>query len=388
MSQRYFAQVSPGLESLLKAELKTLGARKLKLDEGGVHFEGTRKHLYRALQWSRLANLIYWTVSEGTAPNAHALFERVMKVPWDTIVPQDSNPMHISIRVSLSRHPEFQGTGQVESIVFRAIERSLSNIREVRSAHWNDNKSGHHLRILVRAEDHRVTIRLDAAGRLLHKRGWRLSEGDAPLRPTLAAAMLKLLQWQPNEPLIDPMCGSGTLPIEAALMAANASPRLWNTYACHQWVGFDEILWQAEGGQGHQPEHASSESIKYHTQIFASDHSSEAISLTQQHCTQAKQMVQVSCLSVDRLAPPITSEKGGLIIFNPPYGLRVNEGDETKSLLRRFAQHPQAWAGWRVGMIYPRQLTPPAPNGLVARELARFQHGGLPVWVWQFTHLG
>lgn len=385
MSQRYYAQVSPGLELLLKDELKTFGVRKLKLEEGGVHFEGTRKHLYRTLQWSRLANLIYWTVSEGTAPNSHALFEKVMKVPWRTIISEHSDPLYLSIRVSLARHPEFQGTGQVKSIVYRAVERSVEKIRTIRSAQWSDPDKTHHLRVLVRIEDHRVSIRLDAAGCLLHKRGWRQSEGTAPIRPTLAAAMLRLLEWSPDEALIDPMCGSGTIPIEAAFISAKCPPRQWKDYACHQWYGFQPDLWETERGQSTIQQDVSSHN-RYHSHIFASDQSTEAIALTQQHCSQAKQMVQISCESVDKLNPPQVDQSSGLIIFNPPYGLRVGEGDETKRLLRRFATHRQLWQGWRVGMIYPRQLTPPAPQGLVARELARFQHGGLPVWVWQFTH--
>ena len=386
MSQRYYAQVSPGLESLLKDELKTLGVRKLKLDEGGVHFEGTRKHLYRTLQWSRLANLIYWTVGEGTAPNAHALFEKVIKVSWSNIIPASDQPLHLSIRVSLSRHPEFEGTGQVESIVYRAIEKSLEKTRVIRSAQWSEANPKNHLRVLVRIQDHRVSIRLDAAGCLLHKRGWRQSEGNAPLRPTLAAAMLKLLQWSPDEILIDPMCGSGTIPIEAALMSAQCSPRQWSSYACHQWQGFQPELW-AQETEHFIENNKAVESIRYHSTIHASDQSPEAIALTQQHCSHAKQMVQISCQSVEELRPPTVEQSTGLILFNPPYGLRVHEGNETKELLRNFSTQPQLWQGWRVGMIYPRQLTPPAPQGLVARELARFQHGGLPVWVWQFTHL-
>ena len=110
-------------------------------------------------------------------------------------------------------------------------------------------------------------------------------------------------------------------------------------------------------------------------------------------------MVQVRVLDVKELTPitpqvdPAATPSNdhecskGLILFNPPYGLRVKEVDETKALLRLFSSDPERWRGWRLGFIYPRQLTPPATSGLVARELARFQHGGLPVWVWRYEHL-
>lgn len=382
MAQHYFAQISPGLEGLLKDELKSLGARKIQLEEGGAMFQGTRKHLYRVLHQSRLANLIYWTVSEGTAPNAHALFERAMKVSWNEIIPPMDEVLRVSIRVSLSRHPEFQGTGEVESIVFRAIERSLEGKRQVHSAHWNEEDIENHLRVLVRVQDHRVSIRLDAAGCLMHKRGWRQQEGEAPLRPTLAAAMLKLLNWSKDEPLIDPMCGSGTIPIEASLMADQVSPRLWTRYACHDWLNFDKELWQTET----QAFSNTKTSPKFHPHIYALDINPEAVALTQSHLAQSQQMVQVSQGDVRQLTAPDQHETG-LIIVNPPYGLRVNEGDETKALLRSFAENKEQWQGWRLGMIYPRQLTPPAPQGLVGKERARFQHGGLPVWVWEFSHL-
>ena len=382
MAQHYFAQVSPGLEALLKNELKSFGARKIKLEEGGATFQGTRKHLYRVLNQSRLANLIYWTVSEGTAPNTHALFERVMKISWKDIITPAEEALRVSIRVSLSRHPEFQGTGEVESIVFRAIERSLESTRKVSSALWNEERMQSHLRVLVRIQDHRVTIRLDTVGCLMHKRGWRQQDGEAPLRPTLAAAMLKLLKWSTDEVLIDPMCGSGTIPIEASLMAAQASPRFWSRYACHDWLNFDEELWQAEVSEVTSDQQGT----KFHNHIYAFDVNPEAIALTQSHLTRSQQMVQVSQGDVRHLDAP-NQHQSGLILVNPPYGLRVNEGEETKSLLRNFAEHKERWENWRLGMIYPRQLTPPAPQGLVGKELARFQHGGLPVWVWEFSHL-
>lgn len=382
MAQHYFAQISPGLEGLLKNELKSFGARKIKLEEGGASFQGTRKHLYRILDQSRLANLIYWTVSEGTAPNTHALFERVMKISWKDIIAPADGILRVSIRVSLSRHPEFQGTGEVESIVYRAIERSLKSSRKIRSAHWNEDGVQNHLRVLVRIQDHRVSIRLDAAGCLMHKRGWRQQDGEAPLRPTLAAAMLKLLKWSSNEVLIDPMCGSGTIPIEASLMAAGVSPRLWTHYACHDWLNFDEELWNLETLANFNAEQDN----QFHSHIYAFDINPEAVALTQRHLSLSQQMVQVSQADVRQLDVP-DRHQSGLILINPPYGLRVSEGEETKSLLRNFAEQREKWQHWRIGMIYPRQLTPPAPQGLVGKELARFQHGGLPVWVWEFSHL-
>lgn len=379
MAQSYFAQVSPGLEEVLRAELKRLGARKLSTVEGGVSFQGTRKHLYRVLLKSRIASRVYWSIAEGGAPNSKALFERVIRAPWTTLFTPSDEPLRLAIRVSLSGQTVFQGTGEVEALVLAGIERALRSQREVCSAEWSDPTLGIE-RVLVRLHGGRVTIRLDAAGELLHRRGWREVEGQAPLRPTLAAAMLELLQWDEVEPLIDPMCGAGTIPIEAARIASGRSPRLWRHYACTRWGNFDEAAWETELSEGD----LSRVTAPFHAHIFASDLSPEAIASTQQHLTTAHEMVNVNVSDVSDLAPPAGAP--GLLLVNPPYGLRVKEGNGLKRLLNRFAQDHR-WAGWRLGLIYPRQLTPPMTMGLVATELARFQHGGLPVWVWRYTRL-
>ena len=391
MSQKYFAQITPGLEEVLKQELKTLGCRKLKLEEGGVYFEGTRKHLYRVLQWSRLANRIYWTLIDATAPNSNALFERVIRGPWAKIFSFNSKleSLPIALRVNLGQHPEFQGTGQIESLVFRAIEKTLVDHIQVKSAKWNSTDP-HCQRLLIRVHQHRITIRLDASGHLLHKRGWRSVEGQAPLRPTLAAAMLDLVAWNTKEPLIDPMCGSGTIPIEAARKAAFLQPRLPQTYTCQLWENYDLQLWEQETNfyqrskENQFTENSPSQTL-YQSHIYAFDISPDAIKTTQSHLQKAEIMVQVTVNDVASLRPPLNSEPG-LIIFNPPYGLRVKEGHELKKLLTIFSQDRSSWLGWRLGFIYPRQLSPPSVAGLQAKEVARFQHGGLPVWVWTYTH--
>ena len=383
MSQRYFAQISPGLEALLRAELKELGARKLKIDEGGVHFEGTRKHLYRVLLGSRLASRVYQTLAEGGAPQRDALFARVAKINWDAYVPSNTAPLPLAIRASVSATQNLEGSGEVESVAYNAVERALRGRRLVQYRPWTSDEP-ELLRLLVRVHHGRVAVRVDAVGDLMHRRGWRVSEGEAPLRPTLAAALLRLLAWDRQEPLYDPMCGSGTIPIEAARWASARSPRLWSRYACSTWPTFDQATWTREA-ESLIADHAT-EPPQLHPHIFASDRDPSAVAMTQSHLTSAQELVQVWTQDARQLTPP--TDQPGLIIFNPPYGLRVKEGDELKGLLHAFAQRRDLWAGWRLGIIYPRQLTPPHVQGLSMTELARFQHGGLPVWVWRYHHEG
>ena len=385
MSQRYFAQISPGLEDVLRAELKELGARRLKLDEGGVHFEGTRKHLYRVLLQSRLASRVYQTLTEGGAPQRDALFARIVKIDWTQYIPAKSTPLPLAIRASVSATHTIEGTGEVESVVFNAVERALRGQRVIRSCPWSSDEPDL-TRLLVRVHQGRVTVRIDAAGDLMHRRGWRMSEGAAPLRPTLAATLLRLLAWDLEEPLYDPMCGSGTIPIEAARWASRRSPRLWTRYACSSWPSFDSELWEREVkllGSSNVSEDDQSPA-QLHAHIFASDRDTKAIAMTQSHLVSAHELVQVWTHDARQLTPP--TDQPGLLIFNPPYGLRVKEGDELKAVLHTFAQHRDQWLGWRLGIIYPRQLTPPHVDGLTMTELARFQHGGLPVWVWRYQH--
>ena len=157
--------------------------------------------------------------------------------------------------------------------------------------------------------------------------------------------------------------------------------RFYPSRMYESWT-FDEELWKLEtlGNSNAQRDN------QFHSHIYAFDINPEAVALTQSHLSLSQQMVQVSQADVRQLEVP-DQHQSGLILINPPYGLRVSEGEETKSLLRNFAEQREKWQHWRIGMIYPRQLTPPAPQGLVGKELARFQHGGLPVWVWEFSHL-
>ena len=125
-------------------------------------------------------------------------------------------------------------------------------------------------------------------------------------------------------------------------------------------------------------------SPELHSSIFASDLLAESIATTQSHLLAAGEMIQVWRCDAREIEPPCAAS--GLILINPPYGLRVKEDDTLKAMLSAFARDVERWKGWRLGLIYPRQLTPPQTSGLKATELARFQHGGLPVWVWRYEH--
>ena len=433
MSQRYFLQVAPGLEHLLRAELKELGARRLEQLEGGVELEGTKKHLYRALLWSRLASGVWLTLAEGRAPNPNALFDRARRVPWGDLCTQGC---HLSIRC-VTRARGGQGASQAESVVRRAVETTLeaAGLPLPPEAPWAppsstapwDPAAPVTQRLLVRLDGDLLTLRVDAGGGLLHKRGWRRADGPAPLRPTLASACLAALSWDPSEPLLDPMCGAGTFTIEAARAALSLPPRLTGAlsaegeaegeaegggeeagpFACQRWLTFDKALWAEElsaprpwpWARGSAPPAGA----------LASDLSARSLELTRDHLRAALVDISGAPLPEERRAPWAVSEEpidaaarlpellarlgaegapAGLVVVNPPYNIRVRGsseegGDAARDLISALGAHLPR--GWRAGVLLPTDYPFKRPAALTCEPALRFSHGGLPVTLWRLA---
>jgi len=236
MSQRYFAVITPGLEGALASELRSLPTRKRSVVEGGVGFEATGVGFYQVMHRSRLANRVYLRVDEFRARDPQELYRKAKRIDWARLL-HPGQPVVVEGRSKASR---IFGSGAV-----------VARVEDGIADYWRERLDrtppdfGHPQRLLARLHEDRCTLSLDAAGALMHRRGWRLAPGRAPLRENCAAALLQLLGWQPGVPLIDPMCGSGTFLIEAARWAATLPPRRWSSYAFHHWANFNPARWES-----------------------------------------------------------------------------------------------------------------------------------------------
>jgi len=399
MSRKYFAQITPGLEQLLSSELKGLGARRREVSRGGVSFEGTRKHLYRALLGSRLASRVWLTLYEGTAPNQDALFERAVKLPWERYLASGSP---LALRGALHR-AQLAGSGQVESVLWSAIQTRLkAHGHSIQRGAWGAQEPTQ--RVLAHLEGPRCQIRLDGAGAHLHKRGWRSAEGPAPLRPNLAWACLKALDWRAGEALVDPMCGGGTFTIEALSASCSSRAQRRPGFACLDWPEHDESLWREVSEELSAPLELSlkpsfwmSELIEERLEL-ARQNLARATALGYSSLREGVTLTQADALNLSwaQLCEPWSlsaSPERGLLIVNPPYGRRVHdEGLSSDTTGLSVAQRlidalPEligpGGRGWRAGILVPSELRLQTPAGWRCEERLRFSHGGIPVSLWR-----
>ncbi len=221
-------------------------------------------------------------------------------------------------------------------------------------------REGDALEVWLRVRNDRVRVSVDASGERLQRRGYRLDGARAPLRETLAAGILLALEWDPTTPLVDPMCGSGTFPIEAALMAANRGPNSGRRFACDDWPGF-------EPGK---PVRAVAAAPSGPTQIVGVDRDSRALAAARDNAQRAEVAVDWFNAAAENIGPGDLPP--GLIIANPPYGRRL---EEPHSALRTLEAMRERFVGWRLAALWPHDI----PRGWSRRLFVR--NGGIGITV-------
>ncbi|MCB9663084.1 MAG: hypothetical protein H6732_03155 [Alphaproteobacteria bacterium] len=354
-----FAAVHPGLEELLVAELAELGVRATQV-EGGATFPATPQALATVLVWSRIAGRVLVRVGSGPARSLEELARGVRSLPWPTLT-RPRQPLDVDVAGG-SRHLHRR------DVIARKVEHAVADALRVPGS-WSGPPPRTPLGVLVRLDGDRAEVSVDAGGGLLHRRGWRPRTAKAPLRENLAAALLRGAGWRPGEALVDPMCGSGTIPLEAARQAAGFSPRTGWTYAAASWG--KEHARALAAAEGRRPKAVP-------TAILAADRDVGAIRATEGNARQAgvADRVRVLHASLEDLEPP---RGPGLVIANLPYGQRVGTAD---ALAGRYGAWGhvlrERWDGWRLAFL---AADPVALQRLDRRAevVLRFRHGGIRV---------
>lgn len=353
-----FASVAPGLEDVLAEELEDLGARGA-VEPGGVRFRATPRILCDIHLWARVPSRVTVEVCRAGNASLQSIGHAVRSAGWKRFV-HAGQPLSVKA-TSGGGHGR---QGAVEKKVERAIRDALRGPR--RSGPRPPREP---VQVLVHVTKQGARVSVDATGDLLHRRGWRKETARAPIRENLGAALLRLADWDPDEPLVDPMCGSGTLPIEAATIAAGIAAGSQRTFAFERWPSFDAAIAKAARRE------ASELGPVGRPLVFASDRDPGAVKATTQNAKRAGVggALQVEHARFEELEPPAPT---GLLVANPPYGGRIGSGAFgwiAKALRER-------WGGWRVAMVLPasgkRVLIPLGLN-----EVATFKNGGIPVSV-------
>jgi putative N6-adenine-specific DNA methylase len=307
-----------GLEAVVARELKELGYTEQKVENGKVTFWGDEMAICRSNLWLRSADRVLLKMGEFKALTFEELFQQTKALNWPDWIPADANfPVEgKSVRSKLFSVPDCQ------AIVKKAI---VEKMKQKYRQDWF-KEQGPRYRIEVALLKDRATLTIDTTGPGLHKRGYRKLSSEAPLKETLAAAMIELSYWNPDRILVDPLCGSGTIPIEAALIGLNIAPGLKRSFVSEEWLRLPQKLWQEARSEAEDLIRKDRE-----LEILGSDMDGEVLSLARYHVEQAgvEDHVKIQKLPVSEFR---SRKKYGCIITNPPYGERLGEKAQVEKL--------------------------------------------------------
>ncbi len=314
-----FAAVPRGAEEIAALELEAIGISGAKPGKGGVAFVTNRAGLYNANLWLRTASRVLVQLSVFPCKGPDELYAGVFAIAWqELITPTMTLAVDCSLRDSALTHSGFVALKTKDAVVDR--------IREACGSRPNVDTGSPDVRINVHLHKNVCTVSLDSSGDSLDRRGYRIERNEAPLRETLAAAVIALTGWDASVPLVDPMCGSGTIPAEAALLAARMPPGMQRSFGFQRWLDFDSRLWDelllaAENGIRNVPVGL----------ITGYDLDSRALLLAGRNAAKAGLEGQIHFFHAALQDFQPEGDKGVLII-NPPYGMRMGEEDDLREL--------------------------------------------------------
>ncbi len=312
------ATTSFGLEAVVARELKQLGYDDVLVEDGRVTFTGDEAAICRTNLWLRSAERVHVKLASFTATDFGELFDRTKELPWNEWLPADARfPVSgTSIRSQLA------SVRNCQSLVKKAIVEQLKGVYR---KDWFDEEGAEYPVEISILKD-RVTLTLDTSGTGLHKRGYRKLTGIAPLRETLAAGLVQLSYWNRERPFIDPFCGTGTIPIEAALIGRNIAPGLNREFAAESWPRVPGKLWDKARAEARDLQQPAPEFT-----LVATDVDDEALSMARYHAREAGVEEDIHFQQKD-VKDLTTQRKYGCLITNPPYGQRMGEDRQLKEL--------------------------------------------------------
>lgn len=328
-----------GLEAVLKKEVSDLGYEITKVEDGKVSFTGDADAICRANMFLRTAERVLLHVGSVHAKTYDELFERVRALPWADYLPADAK---FWVTKATSIKSQLFSPSDIQSIVKKAV---VEKLKEAYHTEWFPETGAEYpLRVFFMKDEARITI--DTTGESLHKRGYRTAGGIAPISETLAAALIRLTPWYPDRILVDPCCGSGTFPIEAAMMAAHIAPGMNREFTAQQWEHLTgEDVWQDAWVEAQDLVDPSVE-----VDIQGYDINPAVLKLARENAKRAgvDHMIHLQRRSISQLRHP---KKYGFLIMNPPYGERMEEQEELPGLYEMIGAAYQRLDAWSMYVI-------------------------------------
>lgn len=350
-SSNFFATCPKNLEGLLEEELIALGARETKQTVAGVKFTGDLSLAYRVCLWSRLANRILLELATFNAETADVLYQGVRDIKWlNHLRPEGSLVVDFSGISPAIKNSHFGA--------LKAKDAVVDQIRAITGRRPDISKENPDLRLNVYLYHEVATVSIDLSGDSLHRRGYRSCPGAAPLKENLAAAILYRSNWlelaKLGKPLFDPMCGSGTILIEAAMMAQDYAPGLLRkSFGFSKWLGHDHGVWQKLLDEAKERRLQGAQ--KFRPMIYGCDIDAEAIAMARLHINNAglEKFVKVTVDEVKQSFPAkYHLEQPGIIVTNPPYGERLHDRESLTELYSDFGKVlREKFLDWEVVML-------------------------------------
>lgn len=358
--QQLFAVVPPGLESLCADELRALGMAQARPVPGGVEFPGGLRELYQANLWSRTASRILVQIGEFRSRDFPDFFRRAARLPWGGFL-HPGQPFQVRVN---SRRSRLLHSERIAEALNEAVAQALG--------HPDQRDALPQARVQVQIADDLCRISVDSSGEHLHRRGYRRRSVPAPLRENLAAGILLALGWRGETPLLDPLCGSGTFVIEAALIAAGLPPGGKRHFAFMDWPGYRPGLWQALVGE------AANLARQVAVPLLGCDREEQAVAACRENASAAGvenwvDWQQEDFFRLDCALPP------GLLVCNPPYGERLAaEGGVETWYTELGSRLRQDFSAWTWALLVP---DPGLVGGWRERPdvRLRLRNGGLAV---------
>lgn len=312
---QYFATVARGLEAIAAQELAQLGADAVEPGFCGVAFAGDRALLYRVNLWARLPFRILMKLRQFPCNDATALYRGIQTIDWsDYLTPDRTLAVNATGKTEQLNHTHFTAL-QVKNAIVDQQQKNLGDRSDVDS-------QAPDVRINVHLDREVCTVSLDSSGNSLHRRGYRPAVGAAPLKESLAAALIQLSGWQPEQAFYDPLCGSGTLPLEASLKALNVAPGLFrDRFGFETWLDFDLSLWAQLTQAAKDSQRESLPAL-----IWGSDRDENVIEQAIANAENCGVLDHVWFSAID-LSDVVAPAESGVLFCNPPYGERLSAPD-------------------------------------------------------------
>ncbi len=342
-----FATCTRGTEGFLAQELEALGCKRIRQDRGGVRFMAALDEVLRVCLHSRIAMRVLYPLGEFDAPGAEGLYEAARKVRWeDWLTPSTTFAVEATLKDSEHTHTGF--------VALKIKDGIADSLREKFGRRPDVDTRNPTVSVVAHLAKTKLSLSLDLCGEPLFKRGYRLKSTVAPLKETLGAALLMAAGYTGEEPLVDPMCGSGTLVIEAAWLAMRRAPGLKRRFALEDWPQFSK---QAAPLLEDLRREAIAQQRVLPFQLLARDYNEDALAAVRRNVVAAGLSTAVKIEEADVLRAPPPEGPPGLLISNPPYGERIGEGGQKgmKSFFHTLSKSLDNWHGWRLALLAGNQ---------------------------------